>query len=188
MGRQAQPPKPFMFAFFDSKNWNNKKYQVGGSFATEQEAQTAHKKLTDFLIAGDFKSADEMCNRPARYDSKVGIRGISVTNKGAYIVRRTDGNGKRHYVGHFLDLKKAKAALEKCKKMITDGRTYAISYDRKTKARNNSKTEIKGISPKKGKKGFTVRWPKDGKRCFIGQYEDLETAREALEEWKQKNL
>jgi hypothetical protein len=174
--------------FIVSKNWKNKKYQIGGSLATEEMAQAAHKKLTEFLRVGDFESADKMCERPARYDSNTGIRGISVTDKGGFIVRWTDTDGNRHYIGHYPCITDAKYALESYQMIIEAGYGNKIPELRNQRSRSNSKTEIRGINPTKNKAGFVVRWPKDGKRCYIGQYKTLETAKEALEQWKQKNL
>ena len=98
--------------FIVAKNWNNRKYKIAGSFATMEEAQTAQDKLIEFLKKGDIESAKKMCKRKARCDSTTGIRGISTTNKGAYIVRWTDDDGNRHYLGHYKDLEKAKEALD----------------------------------------------------------------------------
>jgi hypothetical protein len=97
--------------FIVAKNWNNRKYKIAGSFETKELAQKAQDELIKLLQAGDYSGARKMCERHARYDSTTGIRGISSTNKGAYIVRWTE-NGERHYLGHYKDLEKAKEVLK----------------------------------------------------------------------------
>ena len=169
-----------------TKSWENVKYKIGGTFATPEEAYTAHQKLEEYLKNGDFESAKKMCKRPARYDSSTGIRGITKTKEGHFIVRWTDSNGKRHYIGHFPYLENAKAALIIYKKMIIAGQGEAIPNIRNQKARSNSKTGVRGITKKDGK--FIVRWPKDGKRHYIGAFNDLKTAEKGLMRWKLENL
>ena len=97
--------------FIVAKNWNNRKYKIAGSFETKEFAQKAQDELVGLLQAGDYCGARKMCKRKARYDSTTGIRGISITDKGAYIVRWTE-NGERHYLGHYKDLEKAKEVLK----------------------------------------------------------------------------
>jgi len=174
--------------FIVTKSWKNRKYVVGGSFETQEVARAKHDELTAFLKAGDFKSAHNMCERPARFDSRTGIRGISTTNKGAYIIRWTDDDGKRHYIGHYIDFEAAKIALKHNKVLIKTGNAAIIPKIRNQQARSNSKTGVRGICPKTNGKGFVVRGYKGGVRTYIGCYKNLKMAMGALEEWKQKNL
>ena len=98
--------------FIVARNWNNRKYKIAGSFETKELAQEAQDELLGYLRSGNLAAAKEMCKRKARYDSATGIRGISTTNVGTYIVRWTE-NGIRQYLGHYKDLEKAKEVLNK---------------------------------------------------------------------------
>lgn len=89
-------------------NYKKKRYKVGGTFATMEEAHEARLRLIDALRAGEDVS--KMLERPARYDSTTGTRGISAHSKGGFTVRRTV-NGKRLYVGYFKTLREAEEAL-----------------------------------------------------------------------------
>ena len=97
--------------FIVARNWNNRKYKIAGSFKTKEEAQKAQSKLLAFLRSGDLDAAEKMCKRKARYDSTTGIRGISITKKGGYIVRWTE-DGERRYLGHYTNFEKAKERLK----------------------------------------------------------------------------
>ena len=81
-----------------------------GRFATLDEAAAFREDFISRFMAGDL-SAVEMTQRRARSDSSVGIKGISVTAKGGFIVRVTVG-GERKYIGHYTDLESAKLALK----------------------------------------------------------------------------
>lgn len=93
-------------------NYNKKRYKVGGTFKTMEEAHAARLALIDALRSG--KDVSTMLERPPRYDSSTGIRGISVHSKGGFIVRTTVG-GERKYLGYFKTLSEAKRALEDAK-------------------------------------------------------------------------
>jgi hypothetical protein len=89
-----------------------RRYRVGGSFETVEEAVEARAKLLRKLKDGDDVTA--MLERPARYDAKVGVRGISPHADGGYTVRFTI-NGDRKYLGYFKTLDEAKKALNDAK-------------------------------------------------------------------------
>ena len=93
-------------ARFDHKG---SRYNLG-RFDTLEEAMTFREDFIARFMAGDISSV-EMTKRRARTDSQLGIKGITLTKKGGYIVRVTL-NGERKYVGHYTDLNSAKAALE----------------------------------------------------------------------------
>jgi hypothetical protein len=89
-----------------------KRFAIAGSFATAKEAAVAREKLKKLFEAG--KNFSSMLERPARFDSATGLRGISKRPDG-YIVRATDKNGKRIYVGWWTTLEQAKKELSKWK-------------------------------------------------------------------------
>ena len=82
-----------------------------GRFATLEEAVEYRRKFIERFMSGDL-TALEMTERRARSDSTAKIRGITVTQKGGFIVR-LQAKGERRYIGHFADLESAKAALRK---------------------------------------------------------------------------
>lgn len=84
-----------------------------GRFDTVEEATAFRHNFISRFMAGDISSI-EMTERRVRCDSSVGIKGITRTQKGAFIVRVTV-KGERRYVGHFLNLSDAAAALEAAK-------------------------------------------------------------------------
>lgn len=89
--------------------YENKPYQVGGTFATPEEAAAARDELARRVKAGEDVS--DMLERPARYDNVTGIRGISKRADGYYVVRVTNPEGRRIYLGYFKELDQAKGAL-----------------------------------------------------------------------------
>jgi len=161
--------------FIVAKNWDNRKYKIAGSFETKELAQKAQDELIGFLKVGDFESAKAMCDRKARYDSETGIRGITKTKKGGYIVRWTENN-IRHYLGHYTDFEKAKEALNF--KTIE-----AMKNEVKTRARSNSKTGVKNINKNKNGK-YVARGFNNGKRTYLGCYKTLDEAERVLKQWE----
>lgn len=93
-------------------NYRHEKYKHGGTFETKEEANAAYLKLRNCVLSGEDSSP--MLERPARYDSTTGIRGISAHNDGGYVVRVTV-NGVRKYLGYFKEFEKAKEALDDAK-------------------------------------------------------------------------
>lgn len=89
------------------------KYVHGGSFSCADEAHAAYLNLRDCVLSGGDPSS--MLDRPARYDSTTGIRGISRHSDGGYIVRITV-NGDRKYLGYFQTIDAAEEALNDAKK------------------------------------------------------------------------
>lgn len=81
-----------------------------GRFDTVEEAVRAREEFVERFMSGDLTSV-EMTDRRARVDSSIGIKGITVTKQGGFIVRVTVA-GERKYIGHYSDLDQAKAALE----------------------------------------------------------------------------
>jgi hypothetical protein len=101
----AMRPNGRFFALIDFKNV---RYRAGGSFATGAEAAQVREAMLLALMAGDDVS--QFLKRPARYDSGVGLRGVSAHSNGGYTVRRTVG-GERKYLGYFKKLEEALRAL-----------------------------------------------------------------------------
>lgn len=89
-------------------DYNKRRYKIGGSFASIEEASAARNTLIERLKNGEDVS--DMVERPSRYDSKVSIRGISPHKDGGYTARHTV-NGVRKYVGYFKTLEEAEEAL-----------------------------------------------------------------------------
>ena len=88
-------------------DYKNKSYKLGGTFTTVEEAQAARSALVEMVMSG--KDVTHLLERPARYDSKTKIKGIT-SHKSGYIVRKTI-NGQRIYIGHYKSLEAAKNAL-----------------------------------------------------------------------------
>lgn len=88
------------------------RYKVGGTFATPEEAKVARDKILAMIRSG--KNVDHLLERPARYDSTTGIRGITPHADGGYVVRITK-NGQRVYLGYFQSFEDAKKALDDAK-------------------------------------------------------------------------
>lgn len=86
-----------------------------GRFDTADEAIAARKKFIERFMKGDLTSI-EMTDRRVRVDSTVGIKGISRHADGVGYVVRVTVNGVRNYIGYFLDLNAAVAALEAARK------------------------------------------------------------------------
>lgn len=81
-----------------------------GRFDSVEEASRARDEFIERFLSADLTSIG-MTDRRARVDSILGIKGITVTKKGGFIVRVTVA-GERKYIGHYVDLDQAKAALE----------------------------------------------------------------------------
>lgn len=88
------------------------RYKIGGTFETTEEAKVARDKMLAMIRLG--KNVDHLLERPARYDSSTGVRGITPHADGGYIVRMTK-NGQRIYLGYFQFFEDAKKALEDAK-------------------------------------------------------------------------
>lgn len=94
-------------------NFKNKKYKAGGTFETAQAARAAYEEILAGLMQGSDVS--HLLDRPARYDSTTGIRGITPHKDGGFVVRQTV-DGKRLYLGIYKDLETAKEVLENAKR------------------------------------------------------------------------
>jgi hypothetical protein len=92
---------------------SHKRYRIGGTFATLEDAIAARENLVAKIRACEDVSS--LVERPARYDSSVGIKGISAHSDGGYLVRVTT-SGTRKYLGYFATLDAAKERLESWKK------------------------------------------------------------------------
>jgi hypothetical protein len=88
------------------------RYLVGGTFATAEEAKTARDKILAMIRFG--KDMSGLLERPARYDSTTGVKGITPHGDGGYIVRITR-NEKRIYLGYFQSFEDAKRVLDNAK-------------------------------------------------------------------------
>ena len=94
---------------FKARYDEGERYSLAGSFATADAASNARANLIAMLRRGEDVSA--LLERPPRYDSKTGTRGITPHQKGGYLVRVTD-NGSRKYLGFFTTLDAAKERLQ----------------------------------------------------------------------------
>jgi hypothetical protein len=88
------------------------RYKVGGTFATAEEAKTARDKILAMICSG--KDVNHLLDRPARYDSTTGVKGITPHADGGYVVRMTK-NRQRIYLGYFQSFEDAKKALDNAK-------------------------------------------------------------------------
>lgn len=95
-------------------DYDNRRYRVGGSFKSIEDASAARDELRRKLKAGE--DVKEMLQRPSRYDAKVNVRGVSPHKDGGYTVRHTV-KGQRVYLGYFKTLEEAKEALENAKQV-----------------------------------------------------------------------
>lgn len=93
-------------------NYKKVRYKVGGTFATVEEANNARITLLAMLRAG--QTVSDLFDRPARFDSSTGVRGITRHTGGGYMVRVTH-KGERKYLGHFVELGDAKKELDRWK-------------------------------------------------------------------------
>lgn len=89
-----------------------RRYKCAGSFATIDEAVKARSALIEAIENNEDVS--DLIERKARFDSSVGIRGISRHQDGGFMVRVTVA-GKRKYLGYFKELGDAKKRLEEWK-------------------------------------------------------------------------
>jgi hypothetical protein len=97
--------------FIARLQFKGKRYKVGGTFSTVTEAQAAREGILALKRLGN--NVSHLLERPARYDSSTGVRGIT-KSKGGYIVRATV-NGERVYLGHYVSFEEAKKAIDNAK-------------------------------------------------------------------------
>lgn len=90
------------------------RYKAGGSFSTPEEAFAMRRRILTLLRAGE--SVVDLLERPARYDSTTGVRGITPHADGRGYVVRTTVDGERVYLGYFRSFEEAKKALENAKR------------------------------------------------------------------------
>lgn len=95
-------------------NFKGVRYKAGGTFSTEMEAFEAKEKILALLRQN--KDVSHLLERPARFDSSTGIRGISRHSDGKGFLVRTTVKGERKYLGYFTSFLKAKEALEDAKR------------------------------------------------------------------------
>lgn len=98
---------------FNARYDENGKRYVLGNFKTLDEALEYRNKFIS-LFHTNKDEALLMTNRRARLDSKTGIKGIT-KNKDGYLVRVTDKNKKRIYLGFSKDFESAKLILDNYK-------------------------------------------------------------------------
>lgn len=98
--------------FIARVQYERKRFKVGGTFSTVEEAKVARDRVLAMMRMG--KDVLHLLERPARYDSATGIKGITPHVDGGYIVRVTK-NGKRIYLGYFKSFEAAKEALDNAK-------------------------------------------------------------------------
>lgn len=96
-----------------SYNEKRVQYNIGGSFDTPHKAFLARTKLI-FLLQHDPDAALLMLERPPRFDSTTGVRGVTRHVDGGYMVRKTI-KGCRTYLGYFKTIDDAVARLNSCK-------------------------------------------------------------------------
>lgn len=90
-------------------NFKNRRYKIGGTFPDLKSANDARAELLAMLQSG--KDVSHLMERPARFDSSTGVRGITRHVDGGYMVRVTL-DGVRKYLGYFVEFEKAKEVLE----------------------------------------------------------------------------
>ena len=98
--------------FIARLQFKGKRYKVGGTFSTVTEAQAARESILALNRLGN--NVSHLLERPARYDSATGVRGITPHSDGGYVVRATV-DGKRIYLGYFQTFDAAKKALDNAK-------------------------------------------------------------------------
>jgi hypothetical protein len=91
---------------------NSGRYTVSGSFDTAELANAARLELIRRLRDG--VDVSDLLDRPARFDSSTGIRGITKQHKGGFVVRVTDC-GVRTYLGFTTTIEEAIKVLEEWK-------------------------------------------------------------------------
>jgi len=99
--------------FVAAVNFKNTRYKIGGTFETSEKAYLARCELLAMLQQG--KDVSKLLERPARFDSSTGIRGITRHVDGGFMVRVTL-NGKRKYLGYFKEFEEAKKVIENAKR------------------------------------------------------------------------
>lgn len=110
-GKRGVKPLP-NGRFTATVNFQKKRFKVGGTFPDIKSADAARHELLALLQSG--KDVSHLVERPARFDSSTGVRGITRHTDGGYMVRVT-ANSVRKYLGYFLEFEEAKKVLEKWK-------------------------------------------------------------------------
>lgn len=90
-------------------NFKKRRYKLGGTFATAEQAFAERCELLACLKQG--VDVSHKLERPARFDSSTGIRGITRHQDGGYLVRVTLA-GERKYLGYYKNLNDAEEALQ----------------------------------------------------------------------------
>ena len=85
--------------------YKNKRYKVGGTFATLEAASAARDEITKMLKSG--ADVSHLLERPARYDSSTSVRGVTSHADGIGYMVRVTKNGERKYLGYFKDFEEA---------------------------------------------------------------------------------
>lgn len=147
-----------------------KTYVYAGTFDTAEEASTARDRLCALVLAGEDVS--HLTSRKARYDNPTGARGIT-KNKNGYLVRITCGGG-RHYVGTCKFLDDAISLRDEAESQCEAG-----AFNKSTGPRNNNKTGVRGVGIRKDGR-FVARKTVNGKRVFLGYFDTIGQAEEAI--------
>lgn len=154
---------------------NGKKYAVGQTFSTAEQASVARDRLCALVLSG--KDVSHITERKARYDNPTGMRGIS-KNENGYLVRITCG-GKRHYIGTCTSLDEAKTMRDDAEYRCKNG-----IFGRTLGPRNNSSTGVRGVGIRSDGR-FVARVTVNGKRIFLGYFDTIDEAEEAVNNAKQ---
>lgn len=154
---------------------NGRKYTVGQTFSAAEQASIARDRLCALVLSG--KDVSHITERKARYDNPTGMRGIT-KNKNGYLVRITCG-GKRHYVGTYKSLDEAESMRDDAESKCENG-----VFERVFGARNNSATGVRGVGVRPDGR-FVARVTKNGKRIFLGYFDTVDEAEEAINNAKQ---
>lgn len=93
-------------------NFKKRRYKLGGTFATAEQAFAARCELLACLKQG--VDVSHKLERPARHDSSTGIRGVTRHQDSGYLVRVTVA-GERKYLGYYKNLNDAKEVLQQWK-------------------------------------------------------------------------
>jgi hypothetical protein len=99
--------------FIARLQFKGERYKVGGTFSTTDEAKRARDEI--LALIRDGVDVTDLLERPARYDSTTGIKGITPHADGGYIVRMTV-NSRRIYLGYYQTLEDAREALNNAKR------------------------------------------------------------------------
>lgn len=144
-----------------------------GRFASAEECARARLLFSRVIV--DFPDlAERMMQRRVRYDSSTQRKNITI-HKDGYVVRYTL-NGERVYLGLYRSLEDAENRLADFEELLAENEAVARATIG-AQARSNSKSGVRGITPKDGK--FIVRCKVGDRRVYVGRFSTLEEAVDA---------